>query len=533
VFAGSPELNHDGVARKEIKYRIKAAEQNFREYINEIYTPGSEDLQWYINGENTNIKSNKELSASLSNLCDSTYYKSPYIGNEMISYEVLSSAAAKARRELIEAMASRANEWQFGLSGYGPEVAVYRSLIAKQGLHVDDGKLGWNLSMTGSDPRLNGLWEEINTIIHNSGEKGCTVQALLEHIQYPPFGMRLGPAPIYICLYLLVNSEEIAIFREGSYLPYLSAAEISLLVKRPDLFVLKPAIAEQWESAIFSIYHELFNNRQLREDINLRNRNMLGVVGPLIKFLNDLPNYSKNTRKISREAQLVRSAIQNSVDPMKLLIHELPEALGVVTTNEAHHDIDWQVEFQERLRAIIGELEQAYPRLNSNIQQTLLDVFGETDINQLMGELITKIKDLYEICDEKELKALMKAILRESNDADQWSRGIAGIVVKKPPQSWGDDDIAPFSIKIREYAERIEQLQALAATNGLVLKGRKLISVLNPNGTSKRFIVPIDEQPDPELSQKVRELTSYPRDKIEVLVGFLLDYLDRGESDAG
>jgi hypothetical protein len=430
-------------------------------------------------------------------------------------------------------MILKSGEWQLGLSGYGPEVAIYRTLLASTHLHTGDDQNGWYFNLDDRDPRLEALWKEIGEMIFNSDERGCKVQALLEHLQAPPFGMRLGPAPIYVCLYILVKSEEIAIFREGSYLPYLNAAEISLLVKRPDLFVLKPAIAEQWERAIFSVYHKLFYTRQLREDINLRNRNMLGVVGPLIKFINDLPNYSKNTRKISREAQLVRSAIQNSVDPMKLLMEELPCALGLVTPKEAHYDLAWQIELQERLHAVISELEQAYPRLNLNIQQALLNAFGETDINFLMGELIARVTDLYEICDETELKALMKAVLRESDNAEEWSRGIAGIVVKKPLQSWSDEDVAPFSIKIREYAERIDQLQALAATNGLVFRDRKLISVLNPNGTSRRYIVPIDEQLEPQLSQKVRELISYPRDKIEALVGLLLDYLDRGESDAG
>lgn len=533
VFEGSPELSHDGVARKEVKYRIKASEQLFREYIQQIFSPGAEELQWYSNGKRFEIRSNKDLSSHISDLCDQTYNRCPFIGNEMISYENLSSAAAKARRELIEAMTLKSSERQLGLSGYGPEVAIYRTLLASTHLHTGDNQNGWHLNLDDTDPSLESLWQEIGLTIRNSGEKGCTVQALLEHLQNPPFGMRIGSAPIYVCLYILVKSEEIAIFREGSYLPYLSAAEISLLVKRPDLFVLKPALAEQWESAIFSIYHELFHNRQLREDVSLRNRNMLGVVGPLIKFLNDLPNYSKNTRKISREALLVRSAIQNSVDPMKLLMEELPEALGMVTPKEAHHDIAWQVEFQERLRTVIEELEQTYTQLNLTIQQALLDVFGETDINHLMAELKARVKNLYEFCDETELKALMKAILRESNDADEWSRGIAGIVVKRPPQSWGDGDIAPFSIKIREYGERIVQLQALAAAHGLALRDRRLVSVLKPDGTSKRFTVPVDKQTEPELSQKVRELTSYPRDKIEALVGFLLDYLDRGESDAG
>ena len=50
--------------------------------------------------------------------------------------------------------------------------------------------------------------------------------------------MRQGPAPIYVCLYLLVRAEEVAVFKEDTYRPYLNAADISPLVA-PDLYVLK------------------------------------------------------------------------------------------------------------------------------------------------------------------------------------------------------------------------------------------------------------------------------------------------------
>ena len=529
VFVNRPELNHDGVARREVKYRIKTAEQRFREYIHQVFSPGAEELMWYSDGNQIDIKSNKDLSSHISDLCDRTYNKSPIIGNEMIGYEKLSSAVAKARRELIEAMAIQSREDQLGLSGFGPEVAIYRSLLASKGLHICDDLNGWHLRMNDQDPRLNALWQEIDAFICGSGQMGCTVEALLQHIQAPPFGMRLGPTPIYVCLYILVKSEEIAIFREGSYLPFLSAAEVSLLVKRPDLYVLKPALADQWERAMFSLYHELFAGRQL-DDSNLRNKRMLGVVGPLIKFYNDLPDYAKKTRKISREAQRVRSVIQNATDPKQLLLEEIPEALETVISKE---NADEQNVFFEKCRSAINEIEQSYLLLNADIQRVLLDVFNDTDINHLALDLKARIGNLYDICEEAELKALMKVILRDSNDAADWSRGIAGIVMKKPTQSWGDEDFMPFSFKIRDYAQRLEQLQILAAADGLIAKDKKLISIMHSDGTSKKLVVSLAKQIDTDLGNRLGEILSYPKEQVELFVAALLDELSGGESDGG
>jgi len=114
---GSPELNHDGVARKEVRFRIQASEDLLREYIGQIYAPASDDATWHIGKNQFKIKSYRELSSLISELCDLTYAKCPPIGNEMINYEQLSPSAARARRELAEAMTIREEEGQLGMTG--------------------------------------------------------------------------------------------------------------------------------------------------------------------------------------------------------------------------------------------------------------------------------------------------------------------------------------------------------------------------------------------------------------------------------
>ena len=78
----------------------------------------------------------QKLSEEISRLCD-VFRECPHIGNEMINYDRLSSAAARARRELVEAMAVNEEQECFGLTGYGPD-AIYRSLILAKGLHCKD-----------------------------------------------------------------------------------------------------------------------------------------------------------------------------------------------------------------------------------------------------------------------------------------------------------------------------------------------------------------------------------------------------------
>jgi hypothetical protein len=532
VLEESPELAHDSVARKEVKFRIKVAEQQFRKCLSQMYFPGAEEVLWYKKGELIEIHNARELSAALSDLCDCYYNKCPLIRNEMISYEKLSNVAVRARRELVEAMATRAGEEQLGFEGFGPEVAVYRSLLLTEGLHLRDEETGcWRLSLDGKDPRLNVLWKEISECIANAGDEGITVADILGVLREPPFGMRKGPAPIYICLYLLVKSEEVAVFQEGAYQPYLNAADLALMLKRPELFTLKRFTSTNVEREVFDIYRSILSTAQLEGDPGLRNATMLGVVGPLIKFVNGLPTYARQTRDISPEAQLVRSAVLNSVDPIDLLFDELPEAVAIdLKMKEKEYYVLGDL-LQKRLCSALLELSKAYPSLNTKVQKTILNVFGHENLQELYDTQRQRIIPLVDICDDIELKSVLQAFAREYTDSAEWVSGIAGIVVKKPMDSWSDKDFTLFATKLRDYADRIQQLETLASVNGrLIAENTRLLSVMTPDGVVKREILKTANTGDDEIQGILKAIMELPEDKYRAVVAALVEKIFKGDS---
>lgn len=526
VLEESPELMHDGVARREVKYRIKVAEQKFREHLLRLYSPASDRVQWYSQGKQIQIHSSKELTAHLSDLCDHYYRGSPRIGNEMVSYQNLSSAAARARRELVEAMATKAAEEQLGLKGFGPEVAIYRSLLLAEGLHVLDKQTDeWRFTLEGKDPRLTGLWKQIDKWVEDAGDQGITVADILSLLQEPPFGMRLGPAPIYICLYILARSDEIAVFQEGIYRPYLTSAEMALILKRPEFFVLKSFVSTEEERKIFAIYRGLITLIQLEEEPGLRNSTMLGVVGPLIRFGDRLPAYTRNTKRISQEAKRVRSVLQTTTEPMRLLFEELPLAVGM-DLNENFIADRGQEELRARLRSALKELEEAYPNLNAEVQNTLLQLFKADDLHSLCKAQNELAKPLVDICDEPELRAVLQAFARNCDDPADWVRGIAGIVAKKPIDSWNDQDFMPFAAKLRDYVERMKQLEVLATTNGfLVHKDSQLLSLMTPDGRIRREVVKTVKTQNAEVQEKVSEILALPGDMSRAVLVALAESL--------
>lgn len=529
VLETSPELEHDRVARKEVAFRVNMAEQQFRNYLSQLYSPQSIDITWYANGQEIKINGSKKLSEVISLLCDQCYHQSPYIGNEMVNYDKLSSAAARARRELVEAMATREELESLGLTGFGPEVALYRSLILATGLHIKDQE-GWHLALSRADDRLAALWDKIEECIVDSGETGISVADILNVMQQPPFGMRQGPAPIYVCLYLLVKADDIAIFREGNYVPYLTAAAIALLLKRPDLFLLKRFISSGIEQKVFNIYRKLINTVSLDGHIKLRNATMLGVVGPLIKYIEALPSYSRNTKEVSLEAQRVRSAIMKSIEPIQLLFEDLPQAVGIDYT-EKQENSNWQEELQLRLRNALNELEQAYPRLYQRVEHSLLEVFNYSDIDKLKEMQVKRINSLVSVCSDSELKPFLQSMIRVATDASEWVKGIAGIVVKKPLDAWNDHDFMPFIANLRDYADRIDQLEALSAVGSNLDLDTVVLSVMSSGGKLNREILVLSPKHNGVVDVKVREILALPENESRQIMLALVNSLLGGASD--
>ncbi len=524
-----PQMSYDKVARKEVNFRYQLARKRFREYSERAFTPTKEGLIYYVGQEKKLLCSRRKLSEKISALCDSYYIDAPVIGNEIISGEKLSSIATRARRELVEAMASRADEENLGFTGWGPEVAIYQSLLHAKGLHKQDPETGhWYLTL-GDDPKLSKLWVALDRMLVNADGNGITVKDMVKKLRQPPFGLRQGPSLLYISLYLLVKAEDLIVFCEKAYQPYLSAADMALLLKRPDLFTVKTFVADEAHQEIFSVYKTVFETAEIKVDANLRNATMLGVVGPLMKFIDELPNYSKRTCSISKKAQRVRTAVSNAVDPLRFLFEELPSALGIDTINT---DISFQSwELESNLRSVLVELGGAFNELKQKIVKVFLEKFHSDSLEQLYASQNPKGQQLLAFCDSTELRPVLQAMARKEEDLLTWVQGIAGAVLKKPVDVWTDGDFRTFRIRLVDYIDRIEQLAVLAKASAPE-SNVHVISVMKPGGDVRRQVIRTDDS-DQDVRDKVMKILKLPQNKRQAVLAALVQNIIVGGDDNG
>lgn len=135
------ELQADGVARKEVRYRLAEAERFLDDTLANVFDVREENNQCWIQGELVNISSISQLNSELSRLCDQVYPKSPILWNELINRRNLTAQGMMARRQLISAMINNSTLPKLGLTGYGPEVTMYFSLLQETGIHRVSSKI--------------------------------------------------------------------------------------------------------------------------------------------------------------------------------------------------------------------------------------------------------------------------------------------------------------------------------------------------------------------------------------------------------
>ena len=463
MLAESPELSRDGVARKEARFRAQMAEKKLRKTINLLFSPKNSSMRWYSGQKPSTTSSNRALSAYISSLCDKAYRDCPIIRNELINRNKLSSATARARRELIEAMVTHEARIMLNFEGTGPEVAIYRTMLLATGVHQNIKEGSLQFVMPGKDSTYYPAWTAIDKTIKEEGDREVSLEVIVDILQKPPIGMKYGPIPILICLFLIVNSDTIALYRENSFIPYLTPVEMELMVKRPELFTLKRFAPTGVRSEIFQIYRELLNSTPVVGENQIRNVQMVSVVAPLVNFANNLSDYVKKTKTISQKARSALRVLLAAKDPIPLLFEDLPNAIGCGNFSDTDEVEGKNVaEFHATLRSVILELSQADQVLLETIKESFYDAIeSDLPLKILREDLKTQAAPLVNRCANIELKSFLKILNKPTEDHDAWLIALATVVTKKPVDSWNDNDIQIFKTRIHDLIKRFQSLEAL------------------------------------------------------------------------
>lgn len=506
VAKTSSELQNDGVARREVRFRLLQARNQFDEAFTRSLKTGESTSVW-MNGKVEQLNLRKQLNGRLSDLLDEVYQFTPIIWNEIINRQILTSQGAKANRQVLSAMLENAEVNNLGFDGFGPEVSVYNSVLERTGIHrKEEGFLSF---YPPQDQSLEPVWNEISEFCLAANEKPVCLDVLFKKLQQPPFGVKNGLIPILIAAVLISRSDDTSLYNDGVFVPVLGAEHFELLVKNPARFAVKHYFVTGIQAKIFKELENILSEASIVFPQQIRNKNLLGIVTPLLKFARRLPKYTKQTKNLSPTACKVRDALLNANEPDKLLLESLPKACGLGKVTKTGSE-DLPRKLRTAVVLALKELSEARGLLLVKCRSYLHDSFGvRQDISYLREDLRSRSSYFVGRSIEPILTRFISDATNIAANDDEWLENIVMGIADKPLNSWTDADIDAFGLTLADLSRRFKYLEAIIKDNNTLWNNRaeaRRVSIVRTDGSELHDIAWIDEAEKPFLENKAEEI---------------------------
>ena len=516
VRGNLPKLEGDPVARQEVMARIAAARRHFENtagrtlgLLGHVLDPGAS--AWFFQGRKCkpHPKRPRDLQTLLSRICDETYAKAPPLHNELLNRADLSSAAARARRNLLERMVFDSHRERLGIEGFPPEYSMYQALLVEGGFHRETGDGGLRLCAPLGRNQFPWklVWREIERFLAKARERQRPLKDLIESLKAPPFGLREGPLPVLITAMLQIRGEELALYEDGLFVPETSIETLERLVRRPHTFALRCYRLSTLERRVVEAL-----SRQARvtgeggESAAGYAESLVAIVRQLVRLAEGLPPYAQYARRrLSAPARVVRDLLRAAKDPRALLLEDLPQALDVDLDA-----VDGPQAFARALRGSIRDLTRAFPDLLDAVEEQVREAFGLEERGRDLHEALRRrTLPLLEHAGDPKLRLFLKEAAREvgANGRD-WREALARTVAGgKPPTHWREEDADACATQLRALAMDCDALSELVvAVGGDAAATVASIGLLEPGTGERRVVVTCSGEERAPVADLTRKL---------------------------
>ncbi len=536
----NPDITDDWVARREMGERLAQAKTVLD--TAHAHTFRADSCRWLLLRDNSNTEPLpiSRGSGPLSSAAEIAYGKTPIVRNEMLNRTSLTSQGSKARRILLEAMINNGGEPDLGMAGYGPEVAMYRSLLEHTGLHGTDDR---NQTMTFRSPTntstIRPAWDSLAAEFQRSKARRVNLRDVYSVLLSPPIGMKKEVLPVFVTAALLAHSDEIAIYEHGTFKPQITPELSQRMVRNPIHFEIKHFA--NTTGARRHVIKRLARHLHVRPKFRKhRVANVLAIVGHLVTRINSLDNYTRRTRSLEQATLATRDVLLTAVEPDDLLFSALPKALGFPSVPADVDDYPEADEYSKAVNSAMSELVGSYDQLLDNLLRLLLAETAETSRLAITGQAAALTN---EVLDPK-VRAFVLTLANEHLESDRdWIKAIATVVSQKAPAEWRDDDLKRFQLELPRQVNAFRRLVALhsahRADGGGPFEAFR-VTFTRPDGREDVRLVSVDHTDRDKLNEALQktidELTKFtgsPQRAQQALLALLGERLLPSEEMSG
>lgn len=438
-----PELQGDSVARREVEARLVAVSTDLEEALRIAFVHAT----WI--GHNYEKGARLKLSQLASDLARETFKLSPTIKNELVNRDALSSNSVKARRDLMHLMVKQESHEALGINGFPAERGLYESILRETRFHTE-GEFEWRFTLPEGPQKKEflALWNAAKKLFPKKNGR-LAVTEIYKVWETAPFGVRGGLHPILLLLFVLTQKQNVAIYKDGIFVPELSDIWVDELLQDAKRFSLGWVEINDERAAILTGIARVIGSLKNKTV----NSDPLEAARALVATVYELPVWTQKTLTLSKVAIEVRDSLLRASDPHKILFVDLANTLGA----------DSSEKYVKALEKPIKELIQAYDRMLQRGSAALLESV-DSAMDDLEG-LRTRAGSLKNISGDFRLDAFI-ARLADFDGETASVEGILSLAANKPVRDWNDRDIDSSFLTLAEWGLKFRQLETLASVRG-------------------------------------------------------------------
>lgn len=475
------ELQGDAVARREVHARLASVKANLEEQLQAAVT----NAQWF-DGSDKPVEAGARLSPIASDLADELYPSAPLVWSELVNRDSVSSNSVKARRDLLHRMLTHERAEHLDIEGFPAERGLYETLLRSTGLHREVSEGHWRFVPPDgqSETRFSEIWQATRDLFVDSSSR-VKASDILDLWSAPPFGVKAGIQPVILAAFLLAHQSNVAVYKDGVFIPRLTDADIDEYLQDASRFSLRWVVIDEDKARILggiaNILAEVGHAAEARDPLE--------AARGLVALVFNLPEWTQRTHQLSDSARKIRDTLLKASDPHKVLFVDLVALLDA-------GDGDTYV---ETLRNPITELAGAYEAMLRSVDSAMLEALdappAQLDRLRARAEAVAGITG--------DLRQDSFATRLAKHDGSTVSiEGILSLAANKPPRDWTDRDIDAATLEISKVALRFRQAEAFVS-----VKGRK------PN--SEAFAVVIGAGTGTKMISRSFDITDRHRKAVE------------------
>jgi hypothetical protein len=458
------ELSGDAVARREVYARLAATRADLEDQLQAAVS-----LAKWHDGSDQVVDPGSKLSSVASALADELFSGSPPVWSELVNRDSVSSNSVKARRNLLHAMINAEGQEGLGFEGYPAERGLYETLLKRTELHRPNSSGAWRY-MAPNDQFATGfkaLWNATRSLFSNADAR-VGAHEIYALWSAPPFGMKLGIQPVILTAFLLAHKANIAVYKDGMFVPRLTDFDIDECLQDPDRFSLRWVAIDEDKNRILEGISKLL--AEIGE--NSSAADPLEAARGLVAMVFNLPEWARRTSRLGQTAKDMRDMLLKASDPHKVLFVDLASLLGAADGKA----------YVKALRAPLQELAGAYGKMLSEVEATMLSALDAS--REDLEALRERAKSVAGISGDFQMDGFATRLA--NYDGSRASlEGLLALAAERPPRDWVDRHIDAAVLELAKFARRFRESEAFAAVQGRKAHSEAIAVVIGAGADTK------------------------------------------------